>query len=196
MRETVKSAAWRVAENQNAQPHETWMGWHAHYALSQCHVATLLWVQRNMRKCDVWGCSVHTPRQLQQIAISCKRPCYNKDLKQRAPPVVIPLPPWSTGRRRRRMSFLILVGRNWCRSLFSRFAVETVHSCDCFSEVWSEFHREHFCLICSVRFVPVFLRSLTLLRGWAIGVIFLCQLIHLDALLLGPANVELRITIC
>ena len=31
--------------------------------------------------------------------------------------------------------------RDWSRSLFARFAVETVHNCDCCSEVWSEFHR-------------------------------------------------------
>ena len=30
---------------------------------------------------------------------------------------------------------------NWFRSLFSRFTVETVHICQCFSEVCSEFHR-------------------------------------------------------
>ena len=52
----------------------------------------------------------------------------------------------------------------------------------------------HFCLICSVRYTS-FLMSLILLRGWTVGVVFLCQLIHLDALLLGPANFELRITI-
>ena len=38
-------------------------------------------------------------------------------------------------------------------------------------------------------------RSFKFLRGWAVGVVFLCQLIHGDALLLGPANFELRITI-
>ena len=79
--------------------------------------------------------------------------------------------------------------RNWFRSLFSRFAVETVHYCDCFSEVWSESHR---CI--SAWFVqwyiPVFLISLILLRGWAAREVFLCQLIHIDALLLGPANLK------
>ena len=34
-----------------------------------------------------------------------------------------------------------------------------------------------------------------LLRGWAAGVVFRCQFIHCDALLLGPANFDLRITI-
>ena len=52
----------------------------------------------------------------------------------------------------------------------------------------------HSCLICSVRYT-IFPISLVLLRGWAIGVIFLCQLVHLDALLLGQANFELRSTI-
>ena len=32
-----------------------------------------------------------------------------------------------------------------------------------------------------------FLISLVLLRGWAPGMVFLCQFIHPDALLLGPA---------
>ena len=45
-----------------------------------------------------------------------------------------------------------------------------MHVCKCFSEVWSEFHR---CI--SAWFVqwdtPVFLISLELLRGWAIGVV-------------------------
>ena len=41
----------------------------------------------------------------------------------------------------------------------------------------------------------MFLISEIFLRGWAVGVVFLCQLIHLDALLLGPANFEFRITI-
>ena len=52
----------------------------------------------------------------------------------------IPLPPWGTGWRRRRMPPLVLITRNWFSSLFSRFTVETVHICECFSEVWSEFH--------------------------------------------------------
>ena len=33
------------------------------------------------------------------------------------------------------------------------------------------------------------------LEGWYVCVILLCQLVHLNALLLGPANCELRITI-
>ena len=89
---------------------------------------------------------------------------------------------------------MVLIKRDGFRSHFSRFVVETVHNCDCFSEVWSKFHR---CI--SAWFVqwdiPVFLMSFELLRGWAIGMVFLCQLVHLDALLLGPANFELRMTI-
>ena len=50
-----------------------------------------------------------------------------------------------------------------------------------------------FCLICSVSYTS-FPISLIFLRGWAAGVVFLCQFIHCDALLLGPANFELRIT--
>ena len=37
--------------------------------------------------------------------------------------------------------------------------------------------------------------SLIFLIGKAIGVVFLCQFVHCDGLLLGPANFELRITI-
>ena len=68
------------------------------------------------------------------------------------------------------------------------------HNCDCFSEVSSEFHR---CI--SAWFVQwnfaVFLTSLELLRRGAIGMVFLCQFIHLAALLQGPSNFELLITI-
>ena len=32
-------------------------------------------------------------------------------------------------------TFVVLLKRNWFRSLFSRFTVETVHICKCFSEV-------------------------------------------------------------
>ena len=66
MRETVKSAEWRVAENQNAQPHETWMGWHAHYALSQCHV-------RHCCECrETWE-NVTCEGVLFTLPVSCSR---------------------------------------------------------------------------------------------------------------------------
>ena len=52
----------------------------------------------------------------------------------------------------------------------------------------------HFCPICSVRYTS-FPISLIFLRGCAVGMVFLCQFIHSDALLLGPASFELRITI-
>ena len=186
--EECKVESWREARHTEA--HDKWMVWRELH-LEPMSRATLLWVQRNTRKCDLWGCSVHTRSRLQQMAISCKRSCYNK-FKKWAPPVFIPLPPWRTGRRRR-MPPLVLMKRDWFRSLFSRFAVETVHNCGCFSEVWSEFHR---CV--SAWFVqwnvPVCLTSLVLLRGWTTRMVFLCQFVHLDALLLGPANFELRIT--
>ena len=75
-----------------------------------------------------------------------------------------------------------------------RSTVETVHLCCCFAEVWSEFHR---CISarCVQRDWPGFLVSLKLLSWWAICKIFLCQLVHLDALLLSPISFELRITI-
>ena len=86
------------------------------------------------------------------------------------------------------------VERNPCMSLFSRLTVKTVHLCYCFAEVWSEFHR---CISarCVQRDRPGFLKSLKLLSWWAIGKIFLCQLVHLDTLLLSPISFELRITI-
>ena len=99
----------------------------------------------------------------------------------------------STGWRRRRMPPLVSIKRNWFKSLFSRFTVETVHICKCFSEVWSEFRR---CI--SAWFVQwditVFPISLELIRWWSMGVILLCQFIHFNALLLSPANFEFRIT--
>ena len=58
-------------------------GWHdAHYTVSHEPRATLSWVRTNAGKCDVWGCSVHTPRRLQQIAVSFQRSCYNIFSKQ------------------------------------------------------------------------------------------------------------------
>ena len=134
--------------------------------------ATLLWVQRNTRKCDAWGCSVHTSCQFSRLP-SAVNDLATTNQKIWAPPVSIPLPPWGTGRRRR-MPHLVLMKRDWFRSLFSRFAVETVHNCDCFSEVLSEFHR---CISawCVQWDIPVFLLSLVLVRGWAIGMVFLCQ---------------------
>ena len=136
----------RAEERSNTKAHDTWMRWRAQ-TLEPMSCETFINMRANTRKCDVWRCSVHTPRRLQQIAISCERSCYNKKIW--APPVFIPPPPWCTGRRR--MSPLELVKKNWFRSFFSRFSVETVHSCDCCSEVWSEFHWCIFCLICSVR---------------------------------------------
>ena len=96
--------------------------------------------------------------------------------KKWAPPVSSPLPPWGTGRRRR-MSPLVLMKRNWFRTFFSRFSVETVHNCDCWSEVWSEFHR-YISAWCVQWDIPVFPISLILLRGWTVGVVFLYQFIH------------------
>ena len=52
----------------------------------------------------------------------------------------------------------------------------------------------HFCPICSVGFSSFSHISLILLRGWTVGVVFLCQFIHWHALLLSPANFELRVT--
>ena len=58
MRETVKSAKWRVEERSDTHAHDTWMTWRALH-LEPMSRATLLSMQRNTRKCDVWGCSVH-----------------------------------------------------------------------------------------------------------------------------------------
>ena len=55
----------------------------------------------------------------------------------------------------------------------------------------------HFWQMCSETYTSFStLLSLILLRWWTTGEIFQCQLVHLDALLLGPTNFELRITIC
>ena len=48
-------------------------------------------------------------------------------------------------------------------------------------------------LFCEIN--PFFKKKLSLLRGWAVRVVYLCHFIHCDALLLGPANLELRITV-
>ena len=45
--------------------------------LSKCHVRHC-YECRETRENVTCECSVHTPRRLQQIAISCKRSCYNK----------------------------------------------------------------------------------------------------------------------
>ena len=75
---------WRVQNGeskryQNAQPLKRMMTWRdADNHLEPMSRTTLKCVLWNTRKCDVWGCSVHTPRRLQQIAISCNRCDYNK----------------------------------------------------------------------------------------------------------------------
>ena len=53
MRETVKSAKWRVEENQDAQSHETWMARRALLHLEPMSRATLVIMRANMRKCDM-----------------------------------------------------------------------------------------------------------------------------------------------
>ena len=82
MRETVKSAEWRVEEYQDNNTMRIIHGWRARKTLEPMSRATLKCVLWNTRKCDVWGCSVHTPRRLQQIAISCKRSDYNLENRQ------------------------------------------------------------------------------------------------------------------
>ena len=62
---------WRVQSGEsqrikNAQPHETWMGWHAHYALSQCHV-------RHCYECrETWE-NVTCEGVLFTLPVSCSR---------------------------------------------------------------------------------------------------------------------------
>ena len=193
MGETNEECEERVEERSHTQEHDTWMRWRAQ-TIEPLSCDRSLHMRANTRKRWRVRCTVCTLRRSQQIAISCKRTCYYNLKNGWAPPVFIPLPPCSTGRRSRRMPPWVLIERNWFRSLLSRFTVETVHICDCCSEVWSESHR---CIL--ARFVQwdiqVFPISLIFLRRWAVGVVFLCQLIHCDALLLGPANFELRITI-
>ena len=62
----------------NAQPNAWWHDVMRARHLEPMSRATLKWVHASARKCDVWGCSVHTSRRLQQIAIGCKRSDYNK----------------------------------------------------------------------------------------------------------------------
>ena len=162
--------------------------------LSQCHV-------RHCYECRETRENVTCERVLFTLLVGCSRlPSAVNDLATTFSKKYCELHQFSfhchhdvLDKRRRRMPFLVLMKRDWFRSLFSKFAVETVHDCDCCSEVWSEFHR---CI--SAWFVqwgiPVFLISLILLRGWAMGVVFLCQFFHLNALLLGPANFGLRTT--
>ena len=76
-----------------------------------------------------------------------------------------------------------------------QFHGETVHTCQCFSEVSSECHR-CFCALFVQWSFPIFLLSLELLRGWAIRVVFLCYFVHRNACLFSPPNLELRITMC
>ena len=114
-------------------------------------------MRANTRKCDVWRCSVHTLRRLQQIAISCKRSCYNnfflkKNMSSTSFHSTATMRYW---KKKTNATFgidkkeLVQVARLQIRG----------------AEVWSEFHR---CI--SVWFVqwdiPVFLTSLVLLRGW------------------------------
>ena len=61
MRETVKSAEWRVEEYQNNNIMRMIHGWRARKTLEPMSRATLKCVLWNTRKCDVWECSVHTP---------------------------------------------------------------------------------------------------------------------------------------
>ena len=64
-----------------------------------------------------------------------------------APLVLIPLPPKRIGRRRR-----LLLKKDWFKSLFSRFTVETVHNCDSNFRNLIGVSSVHFCLIRSVRY--------------------------------------------
>ena len=106
---------------------QTW-AWATHVRVIRCE---------STRKCDVWGV-LFTP------IVGCSRLLSTvNDLTTTkkifrgawlwwilwAPPVIVPLPPWCAGWRRRRMPFLILPEKNRCKSLFSRLTVKTVHLC-------------------------------------------------------------------
>ena len=58
MRETVKSAKWRVEENQTTTAHESWMTWcgQPSWANVTCDIEMSA---VKHEKCDVWRCSVH-----------------------------------------------------------------------------------------------------------------------------------------
>ena len=69
-----------------------------------------------------------TSRRLQQIAISCKRSCYNIcfNKKYELHQCSFHCHHEVLEERRQRMPPLVLIWGNWFRSLFSRFTVETV----------------------------------------------------------------------
>ena len=111
-----------------------------------------------------------------------------------APPGIVPLPQWCAGWRRRRMPFLILPGKNRCKSLFSRLTVKTVQFGQRFVEVRTISHRSDFS-----RFIerdPPMLFVSKVLGRHAIGEIFLRHLVHLDAYFFSSINSELRVTKC
>ena len=70
----------RVVENQATQNIQMTreMKCADNQTLSQCHLRHWNECAQTREKCNVWGCSVHTTRRLQQIVISCKRSDYNK----------------------------------------------------------------------------------------------------------------------
>ena len=72
--------------------------------------------------------------------------------------------------------------------------METALDCDCSSKVCSTSHRRILARFVQCE-IPLSLMSLKFLFGYTVRVILLCQLVHLEALLLGPANFELRFTI-
>ena len=179
------------SRRESKQPLRMKRGWHdAEKRIEPCRV-------RHCYECMQMQENVTCGRVLFTHPVGCTRlpSAVLQQIQKNKLPLFIPLPPWGAGRRIRRIPPLVVMKKDWFRWLFSRFAEETVHYCDCFSEVWSVFHR---CISAWVVqwSIPVFPASLIFLRGWAVGAVFRCQFIHCDALLLGPANFELRITKC
>ena len=115
------------------------------------HIITRARCERE--KGDVWGVLfTHSVGCSRLLSTYCNK--FKNEIFSWAPPAFVPIPPWWTGRRR--VPPLVQLKRNWFCTFFSWFSVETVHYCDCGSEVWSKSRR---CI--SARFVqceiPIFL---------------------------------------
>ena len=196
------------------------------WALSQCQCDIKMCAVKNGK---MWRarCSAHTPRRLQQTAISCKRcDCKHFFLKKKTCESVTLS---SLVRKRLQQVALFFDAAHSTSSEvidFDEFMSSTSGHSTPTMMYWMkkttnaiydtgrkesvqvallQTHGEECayllmllgCLIgvssvhsrqmCSARY-QFFLISLKLLSWWATSEIFLCQLVHLDALLLGPTN--------
>ena len=149
-----------------------------------------------MRKCDMWGCSVHTP-------VGCSRlPSAVNDLATTSIRKIImsstsfhstaTMKYWK--KKTTNATFGvdkkgIGSGRSSPDSRWRR-----CHTCDCFSFVWSESHRCIFAPFVQWD-IPVFRYLSNSSEDGRLEWSSCANFVHSDALLLGPASFELRITI-